>query len=133
MEPHAEIINLNNDELEAEIFLALVEFQSGNAKAAVDWESRRDRHAVSKAEKKSIRDRVLAALKSKIGAADGTARKTICVDFDYCERRKSDEVDLILTLADAAIMTSFGWWCPPVLIVTYIVRNRMLDPYCGCE
>jgi hypothetical protein len=58
--------------------------------------------------------------------------QTVCVKLRYCERVHSRGAELIVDLADVTAVWFSGFPIPAIRISAYMVRKKLLNPYCNC-
>ena len=83
-----------------------------------------------------------AALSTRTFLSDGLKKhrllvhQTLCEKLKYCERVESQPVKVIVEIADAIVLhhllSVHMFPVPVVELATYIVRVRILDPFCLC-
>ena len=92
--------------------------------------------AVNDTDRKKRLEKAVLSLRSKVAASIQRSKvklkKVACEDLRYCERRETASEVVVLGLVDAGIVEITGIPLPAVAIVVYIVKQRMLDPLCGC-
>ena len=71
------------------------------------------------------------------GIKDVLYRK-ICVDFNYCEKRRNKEFqtegfNLGLAVSDALLSAATGFPLPIALVSAYLIKNHFFDELCGYD
>jgi hypothetical protein len=64
--------------------------------------------------------------------------KVVCKDFGYCKRRRekkfeSEGVTLAIGVADALLTAITSFPLPVASVSVYLVKNKILDQWCGCK
>jgi hypothetical protein len=92
--------------------------------------------AANDSERKKRLEQAVLNLRSKVAGSIERSKvklkKVACEDLRYCERRETASEVVVLGLVDAGIVELTGIPLPAVAIFVYIVKQRMLDPLCGC-
>lgn len=123
--------SLDLGELENELFAAYEEFAAVNAKATAD-----DQRDLAN---KNRREYVHAFLMRHYVSALEKNHYLICNKLKYCQRSKSEPLEIAIDLADAfmiakiSILSMFPVPIPTIKVAAYIIRAKILDPFCKCD
>ncbi len=76
-------------------------------------------------------------LRDALSAHFNQIKEIVCVDFKYCERRSSGQLEsegVMLAVSIAELLGSklSGTTIPIVALSVYLVKKRVLDRWCGC-
>lgn len=83
-------------------------------------------------------ERLLAEIRRYLHERYEMIHHAICVDFEYCRRKKenefqSDHFTLVIAVADALLPAVTGVPLPITTITVYALRYGVLDNWCACQ
>lgn len=60
-----------------------------------------------------------------------------CKKLDYCGKKQSgffggDEYNIAIVICDGLASAAIGFPAPITMVTSYLVRNKILDAWCGC-
>jgi hypothetical protein len=77
--------------------------------------------------------RIRLIVEAKLADSKFKIHQTVCVRLKYCERAHNRGSELIVDLADVVAIWFSGIPIPALRVAAYLVRKKMLNPYCNCE
>jgi len=83
-----------------------------------------------------VRVEIEERVRSFLASADTRLRLLLCEELEYCARRHvldEDAFELAVCLADAFMTTALPLPIPATHLGVYLMKNHVLDPFCGCE
>jgi hypothetical protein len=72
-------------------------------------------------------------LHTKINENQEVLRQKVCDEWDYCNRTKDQQNDMIMLLVDSGLILLFELVVPAVTLAIYLVRLGYFDSLCGCR
>lgn len=57
----------------------------------------------------------------------------ICKELDYCSAKSDERVQIVKATLDGALSAALSFPVPLVTLCEYVVREKWLNPMCGCE